>query len=60
VTEKDLFGVIRVIAPEVPIFSKFFRFFDIPNRSYELSKDKCFREKDVFLHWWISFCFCLL
>ena len=43
------------ISPEVPTFSKFIRFSDIPNELYELSKDKCFREKDNFLSNWISF-----
>jgi hypothetical protein len=37
------------ISAEVPTFSKFTVFSDIPNRSYELSKDKCSREKKVFL-----------
>ena len=40
---------------EVPIFSKFIGFSDIPNELYALSKDKCFREKDSFLPNWISF-----
>jgi len=37
------------MSPEVPIFNKFFRFSDIPNEEYAVSKDKCFREKDKFL-----------
>ena len=44
-----------VTSPEVPIFSKFIGFSDIPNELYALSKDKCFREKDNFLIDWISF-----
>ena len=37
------------ISPEVTIFSKFFRFSDIPSEIYTLSEDKAFREKDIFL-----------
>jgi hypothetical protein len=47
------------MSPEDQTFSRFVRFFDIPNELYELSKDKCFREKEIFLSDWISFLFCL-
>jgi len=48
------------ISPELTIFSKFIRFFDIPNDEYAVSIDKCFREKDKFLFNLISFGFFLL
>jgi len=49
-----MFSVVAT-TPDVPIFNKFFRFSDIPNDEYALSKDKSFREKDNFIPDWISF-----
>jgi hypothetical protein len=64
-TYKGAGGGIRThdkmeMPPEIPIFSKFFRFPDIPIKLYAAFKDKCFREKDSFLIDRISFRFRLL